>query len=93
MIPTRNWCRSLCCNWGSHQQPQQNERSSEVLNILSPAQCSTYQVQKENRLDQRIVNLFFHLKNILFQIREDVDIFFGNSYGEPKEGILDEVCC
>ena len=65
MIPTRNWCRSLCCNWGRHQQPQQNERSSEVFNILFPAQSSTDQVQKEDRWDQRKVNLFNHLHNIL----------------------------
>ena len=40
MIPTRNLCKCLCWNWG-HQQSQQNESSSEVLNILSPAKSPT----------------------------------------------------
>jgi len=40
MISTRNIFKCLCWNWG-HQQSQQNESSSEVLNILSPAKSPT----------------------------------------------------
>ena len=89
MIPTRNWCRNFCCNWGtrSHQQPRQNERSFEVLNILSPAPSSTDQVEKENRWDQRTVIYLITFHNILFQIAEDVE----NDCSEPKEGISEEV--